>query len=266
MVVAQKEAVNLPLILAFALTALAYAAVGFGGGSTYNALLVLAGVDYRVLPTIALSCNIIVVTGGCWQFWRAGHLKADLLLPFCIVSVPMAWFGGSLPVSETLFIGLLGLSLLLAGLQLLIKSPLFESPAKLPPRRRVWLVGAPAGAALGMLAGIVGIGGGIFLAPLLHILGWGSPAVIAGTASVFIFINSVAGLSGQLWKLGDLGQLSVVAPYAWLFLAVLVGGQIGSRIGANKLPGQWIRRLTSLLVLYVALRLLLRWYTTVFSA
>ena len=106
------------LIAAFLITALLYASVGFGGGSTYNALLVLSGADYRVMPLIALVCNVIVVCGGIWRFARTGDLSARRLLPFLAASVPAAWIGGRTPISETFFVGLLGGALLLSGIRL----------------------------------------------------------------------------------------------------------------------------------------------------
>jgi len=241
----------------FALTALLYAAVGFGGGSTYNALLVLYGADYRILPAIALICNLIVVTGGAWRFWRGGHLRWARLWPWFALSIPAAWLGGRLVVSETLFIGLLGGALLVAGLQLA-----FERKA-IVERGEGMAVPLSAslaiGGGIGFLSGMVGIGGGIFLAPALYLLRWGGPREIAGTASVFILVNSLAGLTGQLMKLGDIGAAGAIWDYWLLFPAVLLGGQIGSRLGAAKIPPLFVKRLTALLILYVALRLLWRW-------
>ncbi|MFN2258220.1 MAG: sulfite exporter TauE/SafE family protein [Parasphingopyxis sp.] len=241
----------------FALTALLYAMVGFGGGSTYNALLVLHGTDYRILPAIALICNIIVVSGGVWRFGRAGHLDWRRVRPWLVASVPAAWIGGRLPVSETLFIGALGGALLVAGLQLAIE----RKPAIEPGEERAvgWVVTLAAGGGLGFLAGLVGIGGGIFLAPLLYWMRWGSPRAIAGAASLFILVNSLAGLAGQLTKLDAIGEAAAIAPYWPLFVAVLLGGQIGSRLGSARIPPLLVKRLTALLILYVAARLLWRW-------
>lgn len=246
------------LILLFALVALAYAAVGFGGGSTYNALLVLGGTDYQAIPAIALSCNIIVVTGGVVQFYRAGHFSVRALMPYVSLSIPMAWLGGRLPVSETVFAGLLGLALAFTGLHMLLRS--VRQPRPVRARNwRPWSVGLPAGAAIGFLSGLVGIGGGIFLAPLLYLLGRDTPRRIAALSSGFILVNSIAGLSGQLMKQGFDAPTSAWGQ-AWpLYLAVLAGGQVGSRLGALRLPDPWVRGLTGALVLYVAARLLLRW-------
>lgn len=242
----------------FALTALLYAMVGFGGGSTYNALLVLHGTDYRILPAIALLCNIVVVSGGTWRFWRAGHIRMARLWPWLLLSVPAAWLGGRLAISEILFVGLLGGALLVAGLQLALE----RRPEAVAERGRA--LGLPLqagiGGGIGLLSGLVGIGGGIFLAPILYLSRWGSPREIAGAASAFILVNSLAGLAGQLMKLGDLGQAPAIGDYWMLFPVVLVAGQIGSRLGSARIPPLLVKRLTALLILYVALRLILRWY------
>lgn len=250
---------HLPILAAlFLLTAFAYAAVGFGGGSTYNALLVLGGADYREIPAIALTCNILVVSGGVYHFRATGQLRWRELLPFVVLSVPMAWLGGRIPVPEQTFVGLLGLTLLASGVLMLAQGS--RQPPRLPRLSLTsWQIGLPLGAGIGLLSGIVGIGGGIFLAPLLYLFGAVPPRRIAGLASGFILLNSLAGLAGQLMK--QAAELPSIAwSRAWpLYLAVVVGGQAGSRLGARMLTEQTIRRLTGVLVLYVALRLLLRW-------
>lgn len=251
------------LIAAFLITAFLYALVGFGGGSTYNALLVLSETNYQLLPTVALSCNIIVVAGGAWHFARSGRVAWPRLLPFVCLSIPMALIGGQLPVSERAFVGLLGITLLLSAFGMLLRSDEPERSVRGRSDKQMWYVGVPLGGAIGLLAGIVGIGGGIFLAPLLHMLHWGSARAIAAASSVFILVNSVAGLSGQLIKLGDLQRIGELGEFVWLFPAVLIGGQLGSRLGAGRLPGRSIRLLTAILVFYVSLRLLHRWYLIV---
>lgn len=246
----------------FFITAVLYASVGFGGGSTYNALLVLNGADYRILPSIALLCNMIVVSGGVWRFSRAGHLSIKRLAPWIAASVPAALIGGRLPVSETFFIGALGLSLLAAGMRLMFEG---GGGANLEEKRDtpLWL-SLTVGAGLGFLSGLVGIGGGIFLAPILYLMRWDNPRAIAAACSFFILVNSFSGLAGQLMKLEDLGALSGLAAYWPLFPAVLIGGQIGSRLASGNLSPALIKRLTAVLILYVAARLLLRWYGLVF--
>ena len=248
------------LILAglFFLTAIAYSSVGFGGGSTYNALLVLTGVDYRLVPAIALSCNILVVTGGVVHHLRAGHLSVSDLLPYMVLSVPMAWLGGRLPVSEQFFIGLLGFSLMLAAVQMLLK-PYVTVATNSGIQPNLWSRALPAGGLIGFLAGVTGIGGGIFLAPIIYVLHLAPPRAVAGITSGFILVNSVAGLAGQLMKAGEYSPVQGVID-AWpLFIAVIIGGQIGSHLGAHRLTETWIKRLTAVLILYVALRLIWRW-------
>jgi hypothetical protein len=257
------------LTLAFFITALAYSMVGFGGGSTYNALLVLADVDYRLIPPIALICNILVVSGGVYWFWREGHFNIREILPFIALSVPMAWVGGRFPVSQQWFVALLGFTLLLTGVQMLAG----RSGVDNNHRHRLvnpWLIGLPSGAAIGMLSGMVGIGGGIFLSPLLHVTRWAGAYKIAAASSAFILFNSFAGLGGQLMK-----QAAGEASQQWdgehlinawpLFLMVVAGGQIGSRLGSRHLPERWVKGLTAALVFYVSVRLLWKWYGMTFA-
>lgn len=242
----------------FFLTALAYAMVGFGGGSTYNALLILGGVDYRLVPIIALSCNIIVVSGGVFHFARQGHIGLRRAAPWLISSIPAAFLGGLIPVPEHIFILLLGLCLLAAGGRILWRSLCMPDDGASDIVARGHHAALPlfAGAGLGLVAGITGIGGGIFLAPILYLLRWDGARAIAGLCALFILVNSLAGLAGQLVKAHDLAILPALWPYLPLGLAVAVGGQIGSWLGASRLRLFWIERLTGVLILYVALRLL----------
>lgn len=242
------------LALSFFVIALLYAAAGFGGGSTYTALLVLADTDYRAVPILSLMCNILVVTVGTWQFASQGHLDWRRSWPLFLLSVPAAWLGGRLQIGETWFVGLLAAALFSAGL-LMLWQPHWQREA-VTPRRARW-VDPVAGGVLGFLAGVVGIGGGIFLAPLLYLLRWGAPRAIAATCAAFILVNSIAGLAGQASK--GLGAASaVMADHAALFPAVLVGGFIGSGLGAKRIDPKWVRVLTALLILYVAVRLAFR--------
>ena len=243
----------LVLALLFALTAALYASVGFAGGSTYNALLALAGVDHRVFPVVALVCNLLVATGGTLRFARAGFVPWRRLAPLLALSMPAAWLGGMLPVSKQFFLALLGCSLLTAAVLLFVQREREVEEPHWP-----WL-GTAAAAPIGLLSGIVGIGGGIFLAPVLHLVGWDRAKQVAAAASCFILANSLAGLGGQLTKLAGSPQLVEAAAGYWpLGLAVLIGGQIGSRVGVELLPALWLRRLTGVLILYVASRLLLQ--------
>ncbi len=242
----------------FFITAILYAAVGFGGGSTYNALLVLWGVDYQILPMIALLCNVIVVSGGTYRFARAGHINPRRLLPWISASIPAAWVGGYIQLSEVTFIGLLGGSLFIAGLRIFWSPPATDDqPARDYPKFLPPFIGA----GLGLISGMVGIGGGIFLSPILFILRWDTPKAIAGTASLFILVNSLAGLVGQSLKLGEMDQLSLLSDYIYLFPAVLIGGQIGSYAGVKLLKTEHVQRLSACLIIFVGARLLFKWYS-----
>ena len=181
------------LAAAFFLTALLYASVGFGGGSTYNALLALAGVDYRLLPLLALSCNIVVVAGSTVRFARAGITPWRGAILLTALAAPAALLGGLTPIGESAFLVLLGAMLLLTSLTMLL--PVAQGDPE-PSRLSRYLPFAAV--PLGYLAGLVGIGGGIFLAPLLHLTRWHEARAIAATASFFILVNSIFGLIGQV--------------------------------------------------------------------
>lgn len=240
------------LALAFAVTALLYASVGFGGGSTYAALLALSGLDYRLLPLVALASNIIVVTGGTIRFARARVTPWRGAVVLVLLGAPASLLGGLTPIREATFLTLLGVSLVLSSLAMLL--PVRENSDGAASRlaRMMPVVALP----LGYLAGLVGIGGGIFLAPLLHLARWRSAREIAATASLFILVNSIFGLVGQLLKNGP-GLLGpAIGDSLPLLVAVVIGGQIGSLLAVRILPMQWIRWLTALLVLAVGVRLL----------
>jgi len=239
----------MPLI--FLIIALIYSSVGFGGGSSYIAALALFGYPYESIPVIALMCNLIVVSGGIYHFRKNGHFKWDLIWPFALSSIPMAFVGGRIPISREIFLFLLASCLFLVAIRLLFVNRIQKDyeDYKTPSTLLALLLGA----VLGLLAGMVGIGGGIFLAPLLLYFRWGLPKQIAATAAMFILLNSLSGLGGQLAK----GMSFVDIGDHWpLFLAVLVGGQIGSRLGSGTILSQRIvKDLTALLVLLVSLRI-----------
>ena len=240
------------LALAFLITALLYASVGFGGGSTYSALLALSGLDYRLLPLVSLACNIVVVTGGSIRFARAGLTPWKKALVIVALGAPASFLGGLTPIKEATFLTLLGASLVLTSLFMLV--PVRENAEGAPTRFARWM--PLAAAPLGYFAGLVGIGGGVFLSPLLHLARWHEARGIAATASLFILVNSLFGLAGQMVKNGpDLFGQAVGAALP-LLIAVVIGGQVGSLLATRVLPPQWIRWLTALLVLVVGVRLL----------
>jgi uncharacterized membrane protein YfcA len=239
------------LSILFFITAILYSSVGFGGGSTYLALLLIWGVPYTIFPIIALSCNIIVVSGNCYNYIRAGNLNLKLLIPYLIGSIPLAFIGGSLPVEKKFFEILLFLVLSLAGCLLLINFRSYddkqESYKNIP-----FLVSVIIGGILGFISGIVGIGGGIFLSPILFLIRVARPKHIVTAASLFILINSVFGIVGQLTK--NL-NFSEVYSFFYLLIAVLIGGQIGNYLNLKIFPTRLLALITSSLVLFVAIRM-----------
>ncbi len=240
------------LIPLFFLTALVYSMVGFGGGSTYLALLILFAVPYEVVPETALICNLIVVGGSSYHFWR--HFSSRHLLPFVVASVPFAYLGGTIPISKELFQLLVGLSLLVVAIRLLFINHSSLTPTP-PSWKRAWVLGVPTGAVLGGLSGLIGIGGGIFLSPLLMLLKWADAKQAAAAASLFILVNSFAGLIGQVTKSGLFPELHLWVP---LGLSVLIGGQLGSRWGSGPLSTRTVQQVTAMLILVVSVRLLLK--------
>lgn len=239
------------LPLGFFLVALFYSLVGFGGGSSYLALLTLFHVPYALIPILALICNLIVVSGSTWQFYQKKMINLKLIRPLIMSSVPMSFIGGLFPLDEKTFLNLLSFTLIVAGLRLWLVKSYNETDNSIPSQKALILIGGM----LGLLSGLVGIGGGIFLAPILLNLRWGKPKEVAAVCSLFILLNSLAGISGHLIK--SVPDSLVI--YWPLLLAVFLGGQIGSRIGVHpKIPQLWIQRATAVLVLFIAFRLVLK--------
>ena len=197
-----------------------------------------------------------MVTGNTIQYQRKKLVPWNFAIPIISVSIPAAFFAGTLTISESLFVMILGISLLFSGLAMIIRHSEVNEPKKWILSRSGLLMNAIIGVILGLIAGFVGIGGGILFAPLLHLQKCLPSKQIAAFASVFIFFNSIAGLSGQLTKQTTSINAMILTDYVWFFLAVFLGGQIGSRLGLKLLPGILIRRLTGALVIYVAVRML----------
>ena len=239
------------LSILFFVTAILYASVGFGGGSTYLALLLLWGVPYFIFPVVALTCNIIVVSGNCFNYIRAGNLNLKLLIPYLIGSIPLAFIGGSLPIEKEFFEILLFLVLTIAGVLLLFKFNSYDNKIEIF-RKIPILVSILIGGILGFVSGVAGVGGGIFLSPILFLLKAGKPKHIVTTASLFILINSLSGIFGQLTKSTVLNEIQ---NYWFLFLAVLIGGQIGNFLNLKIFPSRILALVTAALVLFVAIRM-----------
>lgn len=242
----------LTLTGSFFFIALLYAIVGFGGGSSYTAMLSLTNTPYTLIPKLSLICNLLVVSGGCYQYVRRKYFDVQLVAPFLLSSVPMAFMGGAFPLKERAFMSLLTATLFFAGLRVLLIKPQESDEIRRPS---VWFA-VVIGASLGLLSGMVGIGGGIFLSPILLNLRWAKAKEVAAVSSAFILLNSLAGLIGQLTKGQDVGELTNYVP---LLIAVMVGGQIGSHIGTStRVSPLCIQRGTGVLILFVSGRLFLK--------
>ena len=239
------------LTIFFFITAILYSSIGFGGGSTYLALMLIWDVPFYIFPIIALICNIIVVTGNSINFLRTKNINLNLLIPYLIGSVPFAFFGASISIDKNLFEILLFFILLIAGIFLLVESKSFNKD-QVAIRQISKILSIVIGSIIGFISGLVGIGGGIFLSPILFLLKAGNPKHITSTASLFILINSIFGVAGQLTK--DM-VLNEFLNYWPLFIAVLIGGQIGSFLNIKFLSNKVLALMTSFLVIFVAIRM-----------
>ncbi len=238
----------LPII--FFLIALFYSSVGFGGGSSYLAILSLVLTDFYEIRSTALILNIFVVTIGTMVFIKNGVLKLRLVWPFFIFSIPMAYVGAMLKLSQKTFFLILGSALILAGIFMILKLIKRKVTSREFSNSKKRILGG----SIGLLSGISGIGGGIFLSPVLNLMRWQNPRIIASLASLFILVNSIAGLIG----------LSVAETFEVdfdltikLVIAVILGGSLGSYLSSKKFNLKFLGILTAILVFYVGLRLIL---------
>jgi len=235
----------------FFLTATLYSSVGFGGGSTYLALLLIWDLPYLIFPIIALFCNIIVVSGNCFNYIKAGNVNFKILTPYLVSSVPLAFIGGSLSINKSFFEILLFVVLTLAGILLLLKFKYFDEKIEIY-KKIPKIISLLIGGSIGFISGIVGIGGGIFLSPILLLFRVDRAKNIATAASLFILINSISGLAGQLTKSSVINE---VYNYWPLFLLVLLGGQLGNFLNLKIFPARLLALVTAGLVIFVAIRM-----------
>ncbi len=237
----------------FFLIALLYSMVGFGGGSSYIAILSITGINYLLIPQVALVCNIIVVAGGAYNFTKKGLISWSFLTPLIVASIPAAYIGGAIPIDQQTYQGLLGALLFLAGILMITakKDTLIENnkPVK---KYKLFILGS----LIGLVSGMAGIGGGIFLSPLLNLLRWQKPKDIAASSSLFILVNSIFGLIGQIGK-NNFSLNSYDNKLFLLFIAVFLGGQIGPRFCTSVLSQQKVKILTAYLILIVSSRLII---------
>ena len=239
------------LSILFFVTAILYASVGFGGGSTYLALLLIWNIPYHIFPIIALICNIFVVSGNSFNYIKAGNLNLKLLIPYLIGSIPLAFIGGSLPIEKNIFEIFLFIVLAIAGTLLLINFKSYDDNES-TYRNIPIFISILIGGILGFVSGVVGIGGGIFLSPILFLIKAAKPKHIVTAASFFILINSISGVLGQLTKNIVLSDIS---SYWYLFLIVIIGGHIGNFLNLKMFPARLLALITSTLVLFVAIRM-----------
>jgi uncharacterized membrane protein YfcA len=230
--------------------AVAYSSVGLAGGSSYTALMAIFGVGYLTIPTATLILNLVVAAVGSFNFIRARHARFGLLLPFFVGSIPMSYVGGSLKLPREVFYGLLLATLVFVALRIY----LWETTSLKLTLGRTGRIALSLflGSVLGFVAGTVGIGGGIYLVPLIVIIGLGTEKEAAACGALFIWLNSAAGLAARIRH--NPVDLVDLAP---LVVAVLLGGILGSHLGANRLAPRTMQRVMGLIVL-VAIGFLLQ--------
>ncbi|MBA3688305.1 MAG: sulfite exporter TauE/SafE family protein [Chloroflexi bacterium] len=239
---------TLILALLFLVAALLYGSVGHAGASAYLASMVLVGVAPAEMKPTALVLNILVASIVTLRFARAGYVQPRALLPFLVGSIPAAFVGGGLTLPTTIYRPLVGAVLLVAAARFGWTAS--DAGADFPPRAP-WPAAVLAGAGIGLLAGLTGTGGGIFLTPLLLAAGWAGTRFAAGTSAAFILANSISGLAGNLASVGSLPS----AIPLWLG-AVAIGGALGSQLGSRRMPAPWIRRALAAVLLVAGLKLI----------
>lgn len=240
---------NIPLLISVFLIALLYAAVGHGGASGYLAVMSLLAVQPNEMATTALMLNLVVASIAVWSFARAGHLRMPLAWPFLAGSVPAAWIGGWMHFSAPIYRVLLAMVLVVAAARLAMKwSPVAEGSLKPPPRSALAL---SIGGGIGWLSGAVGVGGGIFLSPLLMGLRWATARQTAAVSAVFVLVNSMAGLLGRM--AGSRLEYGSTWP---LLIAATAGGMAGAHLGARNLSEAWLRKALALVLMIAAGKLM----------
>jgi hypothetical protein len=234
------------LAVIFALVAFFYASVGLGGGSSYTALLAIFGAGTAVIPTVSLTLNVLVTTIGSIVFLSQKHARLRLIAPFLISSIPMAYVGGMLHLPKIIFYSVLLVSLTFAAVR--IYFPKETEPLSLGEKGKFFLA-LGCGAVLGLVAGIAGIGGGVYLVPLIILLGLGTAKEAAACGAFFIWVNSMSGLAARL----QFNSLDL-APYLPLIIAAVAGGLAGSLLGARRFEPRTMQKiLGSILVVAICL-------------
>ena len=236
-----------PLAILVFVAALLYSSVGHGGASGYLAAMGLLGVSVAIMKPTALALNVLVSSIATIQFLRAGCFSWRVFWPFALTSVPLAFVGGALTLPSNVYKQLVGLVLLYAAWRLAIGASRAAGTPHPPPRPAALALGG----AIGLLSGLVGVGGGIFLSPLLLFMGWAETRVTAGISALFILVNSLAGIGGQLASLKLLPSATPV-----LAIAAFAGGIIGSSYGASRLATPTLRRLLAVVLVVAGAKML----------
>ena len=236
------------LALLFLVAAVLYGMVGHAGASAYLAIMALLSMAPEVMRPTALVLNILVASIVTLRFGRAGFVRPLAALPFLIGSVPAAFLGGAISLPGEVYRPLVGATLIFAAVRFGVTASRAgdDFPPRVPP-----VLGVLSGAIIGLLAGLTGTGGGIFLTPLMIAAGWAGTRFAAGTSALFILANSISGLAGNV---GSVGNVPSTIP-VWLG-AVAVGGVIGSELGSRRLPAPWVRRGLALVLLIAGLKLI----------
>ncbi|MEO9891259.1 sulfite exporter TauE/SafE family protein [Aurantibacter sp.] len=241
------------LVLGFFIVSALYSSVGFGGGSSYLAILTLVFTSFFAIRSTALVCNLVVVSGSTYLFHKKGYLDFKKFLPFVLSSIPLAFLGARFRLQEHIFFIILGTALIISALALIVQSVSISKSNEVNPNYPSYVTYL-LGAGIGLLSGLVGIGGGIFLAPILNYMKWDKSIKIAALASFFILVNSISGIGGLLTKgTFEVPWVEAIA----LIIAVLIGGQLGVRMSLNQFTGKSIKLVTAVLVLIVGVRVLL---------
>jgi uncharacterized membrane protein YfcA len=240
------ESTQLAIILAIFIVAVMYSSVGHGGASGYLAVMAFLSVAPEVTRPTALVLNLFVASIGAYQFYRAGYFSWRIFLPFAVTSIPFAFIGGMITLPTNIYKLLLGVVLILAALRLAWKfAP--DTEIKHPP---IWIC-LIIGALIGLLSGLVGVGGGIFLTPVLLLMNWSETKTAAGVSALFILVNSISGL------LGNLAQIEKLPPTVWFWIgAAVVGGLVGSTLGSKKFDSLMLRRVLALVLAFAGFKLI----------
>ena len=240
---------TLLLSLLILVAALLYSSVGHGGGSGYLAAMALFGLAPDVMKPTALVLNLVVATVGTIRFARAGHFSWNIFWPFAVLSIPLAFVGGAMKLPIHVYKIILGVVLLFAAIRLAIRQ---SSHASAEQKAIPFLPAMLLGAAIGLLSGLVGVGGGIFLSPILLLLGWADTRKTAGVSVVFILVNSLAGLLGHVASVQK-----VPHEIAWWGPAALIGGLSGAELGSRRLAPMTMRRLLAVVLVVAGVKMLI---------